>query len=184
MIDQVRREINRALAGVRQALRGMLSTLSLSTRIQRANGEGLAGEALADMELFQHFGFTSAPPAGTQLIVLPLGGRTSAAVVVATEHGAFRFRLGAAGEAAIYNQWGDVIHLRQDRTIHVRAQALVQVQAPEATFSGNVAIAGNVSIAGSLAVNGAAVTHGGINIGKTHTHGGVDTGPSNTGAPN
>lgn len=128
MLDAMRREIGRAAAGARLAYRGLLAGLQLAKKVQLASGEGLAGEQLDRLELFQQFGFTSAPPEGTQLIVLPLGGRSSAAVIVATEHGAFRFQLGEAGEACVYNQWGDRIHLRQDRTIHVVSEAKVLIE--------------------------------------------------------
>lgn len=128
MLGAIRREIDRAAAGARLAFRGLLAGLQLNKKVQLASGEGLAGEQLDRLELFQQFGFTSAPPAGTQLIVVPLGGRSSAAVVVATEHGTYRFQLGQAGEACVYNQWGDRIHLRQDRTIHVVSEAKVLIE--------------------------------------------------------
>lgn len=127
-LDAMARQMARAAAGMRQVFRGVLTALQLDKPVQRATAEGLAGEQLNQHELFQHFGFTSAPPAGTQTIVVPLGGRTSAAVIVATEHGSYRFQLGAAGEACVYNQWGDRVHLRQDRTIHVVSQAKVLIE--------------------------------------------------------
>lgn len=126
--EMIRREVNRAQNGVRQALRAVLEALTITTKIQRISGEGLAREKLEDMELFQHFGFTSAPPAGTEYIVLPLGGRTSASVVIGTEHGAFRFMLDNQGESAVYNQWGDFAHFKKDRSIHVKAQEKVFVE--------------------------------------------------------
>lgn len=127
-IAMIRREVDRARAGVRQAFRAVLAGLNLSTRVQRVSGEGLADEELEDMELFQHFGFTSAPPPGTEYIALPLGGRTSASVVVATEHGAVRFVLDNQGESCVYNQWGDFAHFKKDRSIHVKAQEKVFVE--------------------------------------------------------
>lgn len=188
MIEQIRREIQRALAGTRHALRAVLQGSVTRTRVQRLNAEGLAGEQLQDIELLQHFGFTSAPPAGTQLIVIPLGGRTSAAVVVATEHGAYRFKVDAQGEAALYNQWGDVIHLKQDRSIRVAAQLKVRLETPLTEMTGDLAVAGNVTVAGDATVTGTAtatvdVVGGGKSL-KTHTHGGVVVGGGNTGAPN
>ena len=128
MVETMRRQVERAAAGARLAFRGLLAGLQLTPKVQLASGEGLAGEQLDRVELMQQFGFTSAPPAGTQLIVLPLGGRSSAAVIVATEHGAYRFQLDQAGEACLYNQWGDFVHLRADRTIHMVSQAKVLIE--------------------------------------------------------
>lgn len=128
MVEAMRRQVERAAASARLAFRGLLTGLQLTPKVQLASGEGLAGEQLDRVELMQQFGFTSAPPAGTQLIVLPLGGRSSAAVIVATEHGAYRFQLDQAGEACLYNQWGDFIHLKADRSIHVVSQAKVLIE--------------------------------------------------------
>ena len=129
-VDVIRREVERAKAGVRQAFRGLLGSLDKAKRVQLANLDGVAGEALPAMELFQQFGFTSAPPAGTQLIVLPLGGKTSAAVIVASEHGAYRLQLGADGECAIYNQWGDHVWLKQNGEMVAVASAKITATAP------------------------------------------------------
>lgn len=175
MIDIARREVARAMASMRSALRAVQTGLALPTRIQRASGEGLSGEELNDMELFQQFGFSSAPPDGTHLVVLPLGGRTSAAVVVATEHGSYRLKLNAKGEVILYNQWGDFVHMTQDRKIHIKAQAEVQVEAPLATFSGDVHVAGTVTADVEVIAAGVHLT--------THVHGGVKAGPDLSGAP-
>lgn len=188
MIEQIRREISRAQAGMRAALRAVLQGGVTQTRVQRLNAEGLAGEPLQDVELLQQFGFTSAPPDGTQLILIPLGGRTSAAVVVATEHGTYRFKVDAQGEVALYNQWGDVIHLKQDRSIRVVAGLKVRMESPLVEFTGNVTVAGTLGVTGAVTAGGTIVAAGNITgAGKslaTHTHGGVQAGASNTGAPN
>ena len=140
LVNLIRREIGRAGSAARGALRGLLSATNRGPQVQLVDGEGLAGEQLKAVELFQHFGFSSAPPAGTQIIVLPLGGRTSAGVVVASEHGSYRFHLGADGEAAVYNQWGDVVHLRSDRTIHVVAQAKVLIDTADVTINASTSM--------------------------------------------
>jgi len=129
------RHIQRALAGVRSGFRAVLAGLDRSPKVQLASGEGLADERLQAHELFQQFGFTSAPPAGTQMIMLPLGARTSAAVVVATEHGNYRVVLGAQGEVCVYSLWGDRVHLREDRTILVQAPKVVVDAATSMTIN-------------------------------------------------
>lgn len=158
MVETMRRQMERAAAGARLALRGLLTGLQLTPKIQLASGEGLAGEQLDRVELMQQFGFTSAPPAGTQLIVLPLGGRSSAAVIVATEHGAYRFQLDQAGEACLYNQWGDFVHLKADRTIHVVSQAkvLIETDQVQITAASSVTITTpqfTVDASGGVALN-------------------------------
>lgn len=64
----------------------------------------------------------------------------------------------------------------------VNAETKVQVNTPEAEFSGHV------TIKNGLAIEGGTVTHDGKNISKTHTHVGSPSAPSGpqtpTGAPN
>lgn len=172
---------------MRAAYRGVLRGLTLSTRVQRARFGGLAGEELADAELMQHFGFSSAVPAGADVIALPVGGRTSQSVVIASELGTVRVQLGAEGETVIYSMWGDRVHLRQDRSILIQAAARVEVQAPLATFSGNVQIAGNLTVTGTSTGTGAASFAGGVTgagvVLQAHTHSGVQPGGGNTGGP-
>lgn len=158
LVELVRHEINRALNGTRGALRGLLIGLDRSKPVQLASLAGLMGEELKGVELFQHFGFTSAPPAGAQLVVLPLGHRTSAAVLVASEHGDYRFTLDADGEACLYNQWGDFVHMRADRTIHLQAQAKVLIDTDEVEINAASSVVINtadmtVNASGSVSLN-------------------------------
>lgn len=181
MIDHIRREIGRALSGMRAAFRAVQTGLTIATRIQRVSGEGLSDEKLADMELFQQFGLSSAPPDGSELIVIPLGGRTSASVVIATEHGTYRFKLGSQGEAALYNQWGDVVHMRQDRTIHMVAQLQVLIDAPLLQVNGQIHSTGNItSDAGVFDQGGAKSMAGMRGVFNGHKHPETD---SVTGTP-
>ena len=175
MIDQIRREVSRSLANMRGAVRAVLQGIATAQRIQRVDAEALADEQLQDVELMQHFGFTSAPPPGAQLIVLPLGGRTSAAVVIASEHGSYRLQLGAQGEAAIYNQWGDQVHLKADRSIEVIAAAKVRLATPLVEMTGNLTVVGTIVATGNVTGAGKSLA--------AHVHSGVVSGGSNTGAP-
>jgi phage baseplate assembly protein V len=185
-LDDIRREVDRGLRGVRSAFRGVMRGITRTTQVQRARFGGLAGEELADAEVMQHFGFSSAIPEGADVIVVPVGGRTAQSVVIASELGSVRIQLGATGETVIYSQWGDRVHLRQDRSILIQAAGQVNVQAPLATFSGNVQIAGNLSVTGTTTGTGAAtfsgVTGAGVTL-QAHVHSGVQPGGGNTGGP-
>lgn len=162
MIEHMRREIQRALAGTRTAMRAVLKgSMTLGTRVQRLNAEALAGEILQDVELMQQFGFVSGLPEGTQLIVIPLGGRTSAAVVVASEHGSYRFKVDHDGEAAVYNQWGDSVHLKKDRSIRVTAEAKVVLDTPLTEMTGDLSVAGSISSGADITAAGDVSDQGG-----------------------
>jgi phage baseplate assembly protein V len=146
---QIKEMLARAQQGVRSAFRGVLGQLSTNQPIQLASIDGLAGEAIGGLELFQQFGCTSAPPEGSTVIVLPLGGRTSASVILATEHGAYRLRV-AAGEVALYNQDGDHVWLKRNGRISVKASAQVEIDAPMVRITHDLAVGGNLTAVGSI----------------------------------
>ncbi|HCG3094394.1 TPA: phage baseplate assembly protein [Klebsiella pneumoniae] len=118
MWNQVDLRIRAALRGIRLAFRGRLTRVKSDLTIQQVQLKGLAGEQLQDAELFQHFGFTSCPPAGTQCIVLPIGGQTSHSIIIATENGAYRLQV-ASGEMAIYSDEAAYVHIKRGRIVEV-----------------------------------------------------------------
>lgn len=107
----------------RQAFRGVLSGTNSAQSYQSAQVEGLDEEVIQDAELYQHFGFTSNPPAGTKAIVIPLHGLTSHSVIIATENGNFRVQALKSGETCIYNQSGASITLKEGRVIDIDCDA-------------------------------------------------------------
>ena len=121
--ERVRDTSKAAVGLVRQAFRAVLSGINAETPVQLIQAEALSGEQLQAAELFQHFGFTSAPPAGTQLIVLPLGGQTAHSIIVATEHGAYRLAV-KQGEVCVYNQWGAYVKLLKERIVEIDCDEL------------------------------------------------------------
>lgn len=213
MIAEVDTRIRRALAGVRQSFRGVLRLVKAAGAVQLVQIDGLAGEQLQDAELFQHYGYTSNPPAGTMAIIVPIGGKTSHGIAVATEHGGYRKKSLATGEVALYTDEGDCVVLNRGRVIRVVAGTQLEVTAPlvtlkastkvrmetplveitgQLTVAGGMAISGGsgvtAAITGQLTVNGNVTTTGtvinnGKNIGSTHVHTGVTAGGANTGAP-
>ena len=104
---------------VRGAFRGELKSVRSETGVQSMQIEGLSGETVQDAENYQQFGFTSNPPAGTKVVVLPLGGATSHGIIIATEHASFRVAGLAGGEVAIYDQSGSTIILKQGKVIEI-----------------------------------------------------------------
>ncbi|WP_234086750.1 phage baseplate assembly protein [Azonexus sp. R2A61] len=135
-VDLARREIGRALAGVRTAFRGVVSNFRhRGPEPILIQGTGLAGEPLQDMEMYQQVGFVSGPPAGTKKILLPLGGRTVHTVIIATEFGQYRVEV-APGEVALYHAsepdcW---IHLKAGRVIAARCARYEVVADEEVKF--------------------------------------------------
>jgi phage baseplate assembly protein V len=179
MMDVLKRYVDRRLAGIRHAFRARLSSLGKGAAMQLVQAEALSGETLQAAELAQHFGFTSGPPAGTQLIVLPLGGSTTHSVIIATENGAYRVDV-QSGEACIYSQWGDKVHLKQERievetkTLHFKASEQVIFETPALSMQGVGGGAAAATFTGTLHTTGAITSDGdhvagGVSL-EHHTH--------------
>ena len=121
--DMIDARIARFMRALRLPYRARLSALNGDPALQMAQGKGLAGETVQAVEVLQQFGFSSGIPADSQLIVLPLAGRSSASVVIATEHGAYRLKVGP-GEARMPWRWWHILSedkYAQDRQQHGHA---------------------------------------------------------------
>lgn len=168
MINEVDKRIRRALAGVRQAFRGVLTRVNSAPAVQLAQADGLAGERLQDMELFQHYGLTSHPPPGTMALILPVGGKTSHGIVIATEHGSYRLQALQPGEVALYTDEGARIVMKRGRLIEtdcdvfrvnckrweVNASEAADFNTPMLTASQQLTAQGQLSGNGGMAVKG------------------------------
>ncbi|ASJ26205.1 phage baseplate assembly protein V [Laribacter hongkongensis] len=160
MLADIDRRIGRALAGIRQAFRGVLRGTRGGKGSQLAQVDGLAGEPLPDLELFQQFGFTSNPPSGTAVVVLPLGGRTSHGIIVATENGAYRIGNLKPGETAIFNAFGDRFVFRDGRidgttkAFRLVASEGMEFDTPDAKFTGAVTVKEALTGTGGMAISG------------------------------
>ena len=105
IIEIIESRIARALRGLRFPYRARLTARDDAPGLQLAQADALAGEQAQAVEVLQQFGFSSGVPEGSDLIVIPLGGRTSASVIIATENAAYRLKVGP-GEARMYSQDG------------------------------------------------------------------------------
>ncbi len=147
MTPAIQRAIEKAMNSIRRPFRVVLTLIKLGSAIQLVQAEALAGETLQDNELMQHYGYTSAPPAGTQGIVIPLGGKTAHGVIIATEHGAYRFKLQESGEVALYTDEGDHIYFKRGRILEIETEMLlvkastkVRLETPLVETTGNLKV--------------------------------------------
>lgn len=160
MIRQVQKQIDRALSGVRQAYRAVIALCASDTPVQLAQVDGLSGETTPDLELFQHYGFTSNPPAGSMAVVIPLGGKTSHGVIVATEHGT-RIQSLKTGETAIYTAEGDSIVMRNGRviditteTLNIKAATEVNIDTPVVNMTKFLNVEKQITGQGGMSISG------------------------------
>lgn len=148
MISEVKKAIDRALKQVRPAFRGVTSLLNTAGQVSVAQIKGVASEVLNKVPVFQQFGFTSALPDNTDVIVLPLLGRSGLSVIIASENGKFRLKGLVKGESALYSAFGDYIHIKQGRIVEVKAGNKLLVDTPLAEYTGNLKVAGNIEAGG------------------------------------
>ena len=156
-------------------------------------------------KIVKPLGFTSNPPAGSDCVVVPLGGKTSHGIIVTTTNGAYRITGLAEGETAVYNADGAKMVLKKGRiieidceTLNIKAPGGVNIDAPnvgctaqitaEGQINGNGGMAvkggsgtsftGNVQMVGDLDTTGK-LTNNGKNVGSDHKH--SETNGSETG---
>jgi len=192
MIKDVNKAIARAVGNIRQAFRAVLRSTKSSGDIQTSGAGGFADEDLRDIELLQHYGFTSNPLPGTEAVVVPLGGKTSHGVIVATEHSQYRLKSLAPGEVALYTDEGAKIVLKRGRlievdcdmfkvnclTFEVNASASSQFNTPTVTTSQELISKGLITGESGITVSGGsgAKITGNMHItGDIHATGDVTT---------
>ena len=204
-IKTIDKRIKQAFNTVRQAFRGKVARVQAGSGVQKIQVEGLDGETVQDLEHAENFGFTSNPPAGSDCVVVPLGGKTSHGIIVTTTNGAYRIAGLSDGETAVYNADGAKMVLKKGRVIEIDCDKL-NIKAPsgvnitsekvecsavltaQGQINGNGGMAvqggsgttftGNVDMVGDLNTTGA-LTNNGKDVGSTHKH--TETNGSETG---
>ncbi|HDT1354230.1 TPA: phage baseplate assembly protein [Citrobacter freundii] len=125
MWNKVDQRINAALNRIRNAFRGVITRVNSAGAAQTIQGKGLGPEPLQDIELFQHYGFTSNPLPGTMAIILPINGKTSHGIVIATEHSRYRLKELKPGEVALYTDEGCNIVLKRGKIIEANCDDFI-----------------------------------------------------------
>lgn len=204
-IKTIDKRIKQAFNTVRQGFRGKVARVQAGGGVQKIQVEGLDGETVQDLEHAENFGFTSNPPAGSDCVVVPLGGKTSHGIIVTTTNGAYRITGLSDGETAVYNADGAKMVLKKGRVIEIDCDKL-NIKAPsgvnitsekvecsavltaQGQINGNGGMAvqggngttftGNVDMVGDLHTTGA-LTNNGKDVGSIHKH--TETNGSETG---
>ncbi len=141
--------------------RAVIRSFEYSTPISKARIEALKDEQLKNIEYFQHFGFTSAPPEGSEAILLSPSGNRAGAIIIATENRTYRIKTLASGECIIYDKNGNYAHIKADKML-IHHSAEVEIDAPLTTCTGNLVVEGNAEIGGSCEIGGSLTVTGSI----------------------
>jgi len=138
--------------------------------IQRVSASVWGDGTIDDRELFQHYGYTSRPKGGAEVIFIRQGGQI---IAIGSDDRRYRISL-EEGEVALYTAEGDKIHLKRDRIIEIvggekiiattkiaeiNATTSCTVTSPEVTVVASTKVTLDTpmtEITGMLAVTGAA----------------------------
>jgi phage baseplate assembly protein V len=168
--DMLRRMVDRSMARERPAFRAVLTAINTKPPIALIQADGVAGEQLQDNELMQHYGYTSAPPAGTQAVVIPLGGKTAHGIIIATEHTSYRMKALKTGEVAIYDNLGQSVYLTRtgivvnggNLPINIINTPSVTADTPQFHITGKLTVDGDIAAMANVAVTGNLIAQGDI----------------------
>ncbi|MBE9542504.1 MAG: phage baseplate assembly protein [Proteobacteria bacterium] len=94
--------------------RGIMLAVDDSKKIQLAQGSFFADEIKDQIEVFNHFGFTSNAPAKTECIMVSIGGNREHSIIIASENRELRLKDLPPGASAQYNKNGKYIKLIED----------------------------------------------------------------------
>lgn len=138
-LDELRR-LTGPLAGAMKAMlgRAVINLVQEATKVRTLQLDLQADEVADDVEQFQEYGFTSRPFPDCEAIVICPGGTRSHMVVIATEDRRYRLTTLEEGEVAIYDDQGQVVHLKRggivvqtDKPVTVNAEKLLVTASAE-----------------------------------------------------
>ena len=192
VIDRRIRKLVRTM--VRLPARAVVKTLETSLKVQKLQLVVLGGESKAGAELFQHYGFTSAPLEDCEAVAVPIGGRSNHIIVVATEDRRYRPVTLNRGEVAIYTKEGDILHFKEGREVELKAGKLMAAIQNDATIQAgatatlkggtDAVVEGGTAVRlGAAGANLRLITELFMVLFNSHVHSGVTTGPGNSGPP-
>lgn len=94
--------------------RCVLLAVNDKSDVQQLQVRALADELLDKVERFQEYGFTSHPKPGAEGALVCVGGQRGHAIVIAVEDKRYRIKGTKSGEVAMYDDQGQVVHLKRD----------------------------------------------------------------------
>lgn len=109
MIKSLGSRIHKAGSQIRQTFLGIVARGG-SKVLQL---KGLTDETLQEIELIQQVGLSTYIPEGAKVVVIPLQGKTSKSVVIATTGGSVVVNV-AKGETCVYDQFGHQVLLHEN----------------------------------------------------------------------
>ena len=165
------RDVQKLMAPMMRRLRliadrAVVTMVTDSLQRQGLQLKVLADETADDVERFQNYGHTSVPPAGSEAIVLGIGGARAGLVAIAVEDKSVRPKDLEAGDNCLYHLEGHRIILRKDglleleaKTVIINASEKLTMISPDTEIQGPLHVTGPISsdedvTAGDISLSG------------------------------
>ena len=136
-----------------------------------------------EVEHFEPYGFTSAPDAGAEALIVAVAGEIDNSIVVNTPDRRYRPKDLDTKEVCIYDDLGRKVYLSRDgikvegvsSPVTVKTSARVDVDAPDVYMTGNLHVTGNIIAGGDVLDAGGSKSMSGMRATfDNHVH--VETG--------
>lgn len=160
LVSQTKKNMQQGMNVVRKVFLGKSNYVDTSKPVQKAQINGLADETLNEIDVMQQFGFTSHLPADTQVVVVPIGGTTSGAVIVASENKTYRVLNLEEGEVAIYDKSGSTITLKKGKVVNINCDKLnitcsdMKIDSSTLSITSETTHTGNMNFTGAVSASG------------------------------
>lgn len=151
------RDVQKLMAPMMRRLRliadrAVVTMVTDSLQRQGLQLKVLADETADDVERFQNYGHTSVPPAGSEAIVLGIGGARAGLVAIAVEDKSVRPKDLEAGDNCLYHLEGHRIILRKDglleleaKTVIINASEKLTMMSPDTEIQGPLHVTGEIT---------------------------------------
>lgn len=124
-----------------------------------------------NVPIYQHFGFFSCPPVGTQVVRLCALGDSTTGVGVASLHAPSRPANGQPGQSGLHDQAGSRVLLDNQGNVHIYPNG------------GNLIVHGDATVMGTVEATGEVWAMNGLVHLSTHEHDKVKAGTDISGHP-
>lgn len=170
MIEQIAKVIaplHRRVRGM--VARGVLALVDDANGVQRVQVQ-VGEQTLDGLDRPQQFGFSSHPPAGSEVVVVFVGGNRDHGVIVSEGDRAHRPTAAEPGTVTLYDGAGHRITLTPNGiAIDGGGHTLTLTNCPKLTHAGDLEVTGDVK-AGTVSL-------------RSHVHSAVQPGGGNSGGP-
>jgi|GEM_PF-595763 len=124
--------------------RAVVRVVNDAGKLQLHQVDGFADETLDGLERFGSYGLAAHPHPGAEAIVASVASTRSHGVVIAVEDRRYRLKNLQAGEVALYDDLGQVVHLTRDgivirspKPVSIESDESIGFSAPEITLTAN-----------------------------------------------